>query len=812
MLLFQLISLIASGSDFGFSRNLRTVSIPEIDTSQNSLYPIGVLDDIYVHFDIDPDLITTSRSEGDLVEYIMSLTDIWNRDTFNSVNINLVVAGFSINAESNPTYSALRKLKQDQPLREGEEHMWVHVNTGSGSSASYADRFGLFYGKTKAYASVIFAGNKFPHMDLTTGPHEIGHLFGLLHTDQLSLGYNHVDVAPDWCGQSPSGGDCKHKPAIGGTVMSYCGNCPGPVELSAFHPFNAAQLQDDFANRKSGLADISFQKLRTFIPSQASRNRCASQGRTCSCNGVVYFGPTVSQTSTKIFAVAQVTGSVKCDHGANERFPDPFYGSQKSCYCHAGGRLTDVSYIPTEVVFTSDGTGECAFTCPRSRNWCDFEFYHSQPEWKCKQNCVADRYCIGYNWKNGDCRFYQSTRHYPPYIEDGIIDQTGDVSGSTCWRRPDADIDAAYPQPQYSTNGVPIVTNPPRPSTSATPETTDRVTPAPSNGDNCFVAISSSECPQGNGRSLPECSNSMNNGDLCEADRALPDGQSNYNVDNCDVYDVFRYICGSHVEPGCSFVALRGSECPADNGRYLPKCSDNTIDGELCEANAALPDGQSNYDINNCGYYDIFRKTCGSQPANPTWNNWSSWGQCSRSCGSGVQHRSRSCSGSGCAGDASESKSCRIASCSTPTWRSWSSWGQCSVTCGTGVQRRTRSCSERNCAGDSSESKSCTTSCSDVSFRRMGTGVCTSNSGEYTDGIGSSRKTASQCRRECERRSDCWGYTAVESSSASRSGTCYVHGHYDRNDAGSSWFEASGTAQVISDTSGSYGLACYKRS
>merc|ERR1719378_904401 len=135
-----------------------------------------------------------------------------------------------------------------------------------------------------------------------------------------------------------------------------------------------------------------------------------------------------------------------------------------------------------------------------------------------------------------------------------------------------------------------------------------------------------------------------------------------------------------------------------------------------------------------------------------------------------VSSRSRSCSGSGCAGadDESQLKSCTMVSCSISTWGSWPSWGQCSANCGTGV--------------------------------------CTSNSGEYTDGIGSSRKTASQCRRACEMRPDCWGYTAVDVDlfSASRSGTCYVHGHYDNSDAGSYWFEASGTAQVISSTSGSY--------
>ena len=33
--------------------------------------------------------------------------------------------------------------------------------------------------------------------------------------------------------------------------------------------------------------------------------------------------------------------------------------------------------------------------------------------------------------------------------------------------------------------------------------------------------------------------------DLCEADKTLPDGNANYDIDNCPGrYDVFRYIRG----------------------------------------------------------------------------------------------------------------------------------------------------------------------------------------------------------------------------------------------------------------------------
>ena len=33
--------------------------------------------------------------------------------------------------------------------------------------------------------------------------------------------------------------------------------------------------------------------------------------------------------------------------------------------------------------------------------------------------------------------------------------------------------------------------------------------------------------------------------DLCEADRTLPDGNTNYNIDNCPGgHDIFRYVGG----------------------------------------------------------------------------------------------------------------------------------------------------------------------------------------------------------------------------------------------------------------------------
>ena len=55
--------------------------------------------------------------------------------------------------------------------------------------------------------------------------------------------------------------------------------------------------------------------------------------------------------------------------------------------------------------------------------------------------------------------------------------------------------------------------------------------------------MSQNECPSN--PNLPECTQSMGNGELCEADGQLPDGNQNYDVNNCGLYDVFKCVKGT---------------------------------------------------------------------------------------------------------------------------------------------------------------------------------------------------------------------------------------------------------------------------
>ncbi|KAL4231142.1 Thrombospondin type 1 repeat-containing protein [Mactra antiquata] len=119
--------------------------------------------------------------------------------------------------------------------------------------------------------------------------------------------------------------------------------------------------------------------------------------------------------------------------------------------------------------------------------------------------------------------------------------------------------------------------------------------------------------------------------------------------------------------------------------------------------------------------------TCdeGSCPVDGGYSDWTQWGPCSVTCGTGVSFRERSCDnpapqngGASCVGDDTESQSCDSGTvCQGPVdggFSSWTTWSTCSVTCGTGTSTRSRSCNNpapqnggSNCVGSSSESTSC---------------------------------------------------------------------------------------------------------
>ena len=83
------------------------------------------------------------------------------------------------------------------------------------------------------------------------------------------------------------------------------------------------------------------------------------------------------------------------------------------------------------------------------------------------------------------------------------------------------------------------------------------------------------------------------------------------------------------------------------------------------------------------------------RPVNCQWSNWSLHGQCTKTCGGGIQVWTRtelvkaSSGGRPCQGNNIKSEACNVQECPRPVNCQWSNWaihGQCTKTCGGGIQ------------------------------------------------------------------------------------------------------------------------------
>merc|ERR1712236_130756 len=87
-------------------------------------------------------------------------------------------------------------------------------------------------------------------------------------------------------------------------------------------------------------------------------------------------------------------------------------------------------------------------------------------------------------------------------------------------------------------------------------------------------------------------------------------------------------------------------------------------------------------------------------PVDGDFGEWSEWGICSRTCGTGSSHRSRLCNspapafgGEPCLGEYQESATCNSQECPVDGgYENWSEWTGCSKTCNTGDRFRSRAC------------------------------------------------------------------------------------------------------------------------
>ncbi|XP_076799785.1 uncharacterized protein LOC143444876 isoform X2 [Clavelina lepadiformis] len=165
----------------------------------------------------------------------------------------------------------------------------------------------------------------------------------------------------------------------------------------------------------------------------------------------------------------------------------------------------------------------------------------------------------------------------------------------------------------------------------------------------------------------------------------------------CDV------TCGSGTQyrtRSCRY----GNNCPG-NARQERSCNSPNLCQE-CECSPSSscvdqwPDWCSQFvtpSLSDClsnegTIYTFCKKSCGAcqqscsceQKDEPSghWGRWGSWGSCSKTCGSGVQRRQRTCSASSCPGSGSMERACNRGSCGVS-----GGWGECSRSCGDGTQR-----------------------------------------------------------------------------------------------------------------------------
>lgn len=85
-------------------------------------------------------------------------------------------------------------------------------------------------------------------------------------------------------------------------------------------------------------------------------------------------------------------------------------------------------------------------------------------------------------------------------------------------------------------------------------------------------------------------------------------------------------------------------------------------------------------------------------PVDCQWADWTPWDGCTATCGEGTQDRTReeaitpAAGGEPCDGSNREWKACDLELCPLDCqWGDWSEWGNCSRTCDSGLQRRNRS-------------------------------------------------------------------------------------------------------------------------
>ncbi|XP_078591867.1 SCO-spondin-like [Branchiostoma floridae x Branchiostoma japonicum] len=172
-----------------------------------------------------------------------------------------------------------------------------------------------------------------------------------------------------------------------------------------------------------------------------------------------------------------------------------------------------------------------------------------------------------------------------------------------------------------------------------------------------------------------------------------------------------QVMCTSSCQAGCHCA----------DGKVLQdgECVDPTQCRCTYQTQEVPPGTVLSYDeCNNCtcvnGNMECDTAPC---PVDCGWCPWSTWGECSKTCGAGVRSRYRSGDnpppqngGKICEGPATDIDPCNTQPCEVPLvgWSAWTNWTSCTATCENGLQYRYRECPEgESCDGDAMEETVC---------------------------------------------------------------------------------------------------------
>lgn len=171
-------------------------------------------------------------------------------------------------------------------------------------------------------------------------------------------------------------------------------------------------------------------------------------------------------------------------------------------------------------------------------------------------------------------------------------------------------------------------------------------------------------------------------------------------------------------------------ECPIDGGFTnwgdFGECSTTCGNDGVKKRKRSCTNPSPQYDGAPCEGADEQSESCNVKPCpvDGGFTNWGNFGDCDKSCGSGVKRRTRTCSnplpahgGKNCEGPVDEVEECNTAPCAVNGgFTNWSEFGSCSKTCGSGVQAKNRNCSQpapanggKDCEGASEETQACNT-------------------------------------------------------------------------------------------------------